>query len=70
MQFTSLILSNAEVSPGYWRMRMTAPPELASARPGQFVMVRINGAIEVQTCSMCWGRSARGLIWELRMRKS
>jgi len=46
MQFTSLILSNAEVSPGYWRMRMTAPQEFASAAPGQFVMVRVNGAID------------------------
>ena len=46
MQFTSLILSNIEVSPGYWRMRMTAPDEFATARPGQFVMVRVNGAID------------------------
>ena len=46
MQFTSMILSNAEVSPGYWRMRMTAPQEFASAAPGQFVMVRVNGAID------------------------
>lgn len=46
MQFTAMILSNAEVSPGYWRMRMTAPPEFASAAPGQFVMVRVNGAID------------------------
>ncbi|MDD2899145.1 MAG: dihydroorotate dehydrogenase electron transfer subunit [Desulfuromonadaceae bacterium] len=46
MQFTALILSNVEVSPGYWRMRMTAPPECGSARPGQFVMVRVNGAID------------------------
>jgi len=46
MQFTSMILSNAEVSPGYWRMRMTAPHEFASASPGQFVMVRVNGAID------------------------
>lgn len=46
MQFTSMILSNAEVSPGYWRMRMTAPQEFASASPGQFVMVRVNSAID------------------------
>lgn len=46
MQFTSMILSNAEVSPGYWRMRTTAPQEFASAQPGQFVMVRVNGAID------------------------
>lgn len=41
-----MILSNAEVSPGYWRMRLTAPPEFASAQPGQFVMVRVSGAID------------------------
>ncbi|HPX60322.1 MAG TPA: dihydroorotate dehydrogenase electron transfer subunit [Deltaproteobacteria bacterium] len=46
MQFKSMILSNFQVSPGYWRMRMTAPPEFASARPGQFVMVRVNSAID------------------------
>jgi dihydroorotate dehydrogenase electron transfer subunit len=46
MQFTAMIISNVEVSPGYWRMRMTAPPECASARPGQFMMVRVNGAID------------------------
>ena len=46
MQFTAMILSNAEVSPGYWRMRLTAPPEFASAQPGQFVMVRLSGAID------------------------
>ncbi len=46
MQFTAMILSNIEVSPGYWRMRMTAPPECATASPGQFIMVRVNGAID------------------------
>ena len=46
MQFTAMILSNAEVSPGYWRMRLTAPREFAVAVPGQFVMVRVNGAID------------------------
>jgi len=46
MQFRSMILSNAEVSPGYWRMRLTAPAEFASARAGQFVMVRVSGAID------------------------
>lgn len=46
MQFTSMILSNSEVSSGYWRMRMTAPPGFAAAEAGQFVMVRVNGAID------------------------
>lgn len=46
MQFSSMILSNAEVSPGYWRMRLTAPQEFSAASPGQFVMVRVSGAID------------------------
>jgi dihydroorotate dehydrogenase electron transfer subunit len=46
MQFTAMIITNVEVSPGYWRMRLTAPPECASARPGQFVMVRVTGTID------------------------
>ncbi len=41
-----MILSNTEVSPGYWRMRLTAPPEFTAATPGQFVMVRVNTAID------------------------
>lgn len=46
MQFTSMILSNVEISPGYWRMRLTAPQEFSAATPGQFVMVRVSGAID------------------------
>lgn len=46
MQFTAMILSNAEVSPGYWRMRLTAPQEFDAAVPGQFVMVRVNTVID------------------------
>ena len=46
MQFTSMILSNAEISPGYWRIRLTAPREFAVATPGQFVMVGINNTID------------------------
>ncbi|MEI6306285.1 MAG: dihydroorotate dehydrogenase electron transfer subunit, partial [Deltaproteobacteria bacterium] len=46
MQFSSMILSNTEVSPGYWRMRLTAPPEFTAASPGQFVMVRVNSSID------------------------
>ena len=46
MQFKSMILSNSEVSPGYWKMRMTAPEQFSAAQPGQFVMVRINAAID------------------------
>lgn len=46
MLFKSMILDNAEISPDYWRMRMTAPPEMLSARPGQFVMVQVNQSID------------------------
>ncbi len=46
MQFKSMVLSNLEVSPGYFRMRMTAPPAVIGATPGQFVMVRINDSID------------------------
>lgn len=46
MQFTAMILSNVEISPAYFRMRLTAPPEFASATPGQFVMLRVNNAID------------------------
>ena len=28
MQFKSMVIANAEVSPGYFRMRMTAPPAM------------------------------------------
>lgn len=46
MQFKSMVLSNTEVSPGYFRMRMTAPPAFAEGKPGQFVMVRVRNAID------------------------
>ena len=41
MQFDSTILSNTQISPGYWRIRLTAPQGFAAATPGQFVMVRV-----------------------------
>lgn len=46
MQFKATIISNQEVSPGYFRMRITAHPELTGAQPGQFVMVRVRDAID------------------------
>src|SRR5689334_5417275 len=46
MQFQSQVLSNIEVSPGYFRMRMTAPPAALEASPGQFVMVKVSRAID------------------------
>ncbi len=46
MQFKSMVISNAEVSPGYFRMRLAAPQEFVQAKPGQFVMVRVRDAID------------------------
>lgn len=46
MQFKAMILDNAEVSPGYFRMRMTAPQGILAAQPGQFVMVRVTPSID------------------------
>ncbi|HWI41283.1 MAG TPA: dihydroorotate dehydrogenase electron transfer subunit, partial [Verrucomicrobiae bacterium] len=46
MQFESMVLSNVEVSPGYYRMRMTAPHGFRGASPGQFVMVRVAAAAD------------------------
>lgn len=46
MQFNAQVISNTEVSPGYWRMRMTAPPAILEAKPGQFVMVKVSAAID------------------------
>jgi len=41
MQFKSMILSNIEVSPSYFRIRMTAPSSITESHPGQFVMVKV-----------------------------
>lgn len=46
MQFKSMVISNVEVSPGYYKMRMTAPPAIVDSVPGQFVMVRVRDAID------------------------
>ena len=46
MQFKSMVISNFELSPGYFRMRLTAPREMLKARPGQFVMVKIREALD------------------------
>lgn len=46
MQFKSMVISNTEISPGYFRMRLTVPGELLDARPGQFVMVKVRDAID------------------------
>ena len=46
MQFKSMVVSNVELSPGYFRMRMTAPQELAASAPGQFLMLKVTDAID------------------------
>lgn len=46
MQFKSMVVSNHEVTPGYFRVRLTAPPAFQSAQPGQFVMVRVRDGID------------------------
>lgn len=46
MQFKSMVVSNVELSPGYFRMRMTAPEELASSEAGQFLMLKVSDAID------------------------
>ncbi len=46
MQFQATVLSNTEVSPGYFRMRLAVPRALLAGRPGQFVMVKVRNAID------------------------
>jgi len=46
MQFNSMVISNIEVSPGYFRIRLTAPVEVAGTLPGQFVMVKVRDSID------------------------
>lgn len=38
--YQTIILSNHEISPDYWRMRILAPGFAATAAPGLFVMLR------------------------------
>jgi len=46
MQFKSMVVSNIEISPGYRRVRLTAPRAMLEARPGQFVMLRVREGID------------------------
>jgi len=39
--YKTIVLSNDEISPGYYRMRVLAPEIGAAARAGQFVMLRV-----------------------------
>lgn len=46
MQFKSMVIANQEVSPGYFRVRLTAPAHMQAAKPGQFVMVRVRDGVD------------------------
>ncbi|MRR33503.1 dihydroorotate dehydrogenase electron transfer subunit [bacterium] len=46
MQFKSMVVSNVEISPGYRRVRLTAPRAMLDARPGQFVMLRVRDGLD------------------------
>jgi len=41
----TIVLSNQEISPGYYRMRILAPDYNRLARPGQFVMFRVQRSL-------------------------
>jgi dihydroorotate dehydrogenase electron transfer subunit len=43
--YQTIILSNLEIAPGYWRMRILTPGFAALAQPGQFVMLRPRQAL-------------------------
>ena len=45
LQFKSEILSNQEIAPAYWRIRLSAPPSFVTAKPGQFIMVQVSDSI-------------------------
>ncbi len=41
----TIVLSNQEIAPGYFRMRILAPDYTRLAKPGQFVMFRVQRAL-------------------------
>jgi dihydroorotate dehydrogenase electron transfer subunit len=43
--FKTRVLSNQEISPGYFRMRILAPGIGGSVRPGQFLMFRVQQSV-------------------------
>jgi len=43
--YKTIILSNQEISPGYYRMRILAPEYNKLAKPGQFVMFRVQRSL-------------------------
>lgn len=40
---TAYIRSNLEIAPGIWRMELYAPKIAATARPGQFINLYLDG---------------------------
>ncbi len=46
MQFKSMVVFNEQISPGYFKMRLTAPRDVVHSKPGQFVMVRVRDGID------------------------
>lgn len=40
------VISNEKLSPCFWRMRFDAPPVQETARPGQFVHLKVNDGLE------------------------
>ncbi|UFS70427.1 dihydroorotate dehydrogenase electron transfer subunit [Geomonas sp. RF6] len=77
MQFKSYVMSNAEVSPGYFRMRFTVPAAVVEGSvPGHFLMLRVVDAIDpllrrpfgifdVGTCSAVFAESGRTSYGEI-----
>ena len=43
--FKTIVLSNQEISPGYFRMKILAPGYNKLAKPGQFVMFRVQRSL-------------------------
>lgn len=43
--FKTIILSNQEISPNYYRMKILAPGYTKQAKPGQFVMFRVQRSL-------------------------
>lgn len=43
--YKTIILSNQEISPGYYRMRLLTPGFSEHARPGQFLMMRVQQSL-------------------------
>ncbi len=42
----TIVLSNQEISPGYFRMKILAPGYSTLAQPGQFVMFRVQNSLQ------------------------